>query len=102
MPGTGGRVVELQRAARIHHAVVDLIRHEEGAFDLGGLALHREGCYRAARFIGQQAIQLHGGIGMTDEYPAAHYFRRLTAIGSLFGDVDFHMGRFVAAGAVED
>lgn len=46
---------------------------------------------RSGRFIGQQAIQLHGGIGMTMEYPAGHYFRRLTAIDSQFGDADHHL-----------
>lgn len=50
---------------------------------------------KAAKFVGQQAIQLHGGIGMTDELPTAHYFKRLTAIEVSFGDVDHHVGRFV-------
>ena len=47
---------------------------------------------RSARFIGQQAIQLHGGIGMTMEYKAGHYFKRLTAIDLAFGDADHHLG----------
>ena len=46
---------------------------------------------RSGRFIGQQAIQLLGGIGMTMEYPAGHYFKRLTAIDTLFGDADHHL-----------
>jgi pimeloyl-CoA dehydrogenase small subunit len=49
---------------------------------------------RSGKFIGQQAIQLHGGIAMTDEYKASHYFKRLTMIGATFGDVDHHLGRF--------
>ena len=49
---------------------------------------------KSGRFIGQQAIQLHGGIGMTAEYKAGAYFKRLTAINALFGDVDYHLGRF--------
>jgi len=51
----------------------------------------------AARFIGEQAIQLHGGIGMTDEYLAGHYFKRLVAIERSFGDSDHHLDRFAAA-----
>ncbi len=51
---------------------------------------------RSGRFIGQQAIQLHGGIAMTDEYKAGHYFKRLTMIGATFGDADHHLGRFSA------
>ena len=51
---------------------------------------------KAARFVGQQSIQLHGGIGMTDELVVGHYFKRLTMIDILFGDVDFHLRRYSA------
>ena len=51
---------------------------------------------KAARFVGQQAVQLHGGIGVTNELPAAHYFKRLTMIEISLGDVDHHLARFVA------
>ena len=49
---------------------------------------------KSGRFVGQQAIQLHGGIGMTDEYIAGHYFKRLTMIDQTFGDHDYHLDRF--------
>ncbi|MBI2977794.1 MAG: acyl-CoA dehydrogenase family protein [Rhodospirillales bacterium] len=49
---------------------------------------------KAGRFVGQQAVQMHGGMGMTDELPVGHYFKRLTMIDTLFGDVDFHLRRF--------
>ena len=52
---------------------------------------------RAGRFIGQQAIQLHGGMGMTDELMVSHHFKRLTAIDLTFGDTDFHTQKFIAA-----
>jgi alkylation response protein AidB-like acyl-CoA dehydrogenase len=51
---------------------------------------------RASRFIAQQAVQLHGGMGMTDEMNISHYFRRLTAIELTLGDNDSHIERFVA------
>jgi alkylation response protein AidB-like acyl-CoA dehydrogenase len=51
---------------------------------------------RSGKFIGQQAVQLHGGIAMTDEYKVGHYFKRLTMIGSQFGDADHHLGLFAA------
>ena len=51
----------------------------------------------AARFVGQQAVQLHGGMGMTDELKVSHWFKRLTAIEILFGDGDFHLQRFAAS-----
>ena len=46
---------------------------------------------RSARFVGQQAIQLHGGIGMTMEYKVSHYFKRASMIDTLFGDADHHL-----------
>jgi pimeloyl-CoA dehydrogenase small subunit len=46
---------------------------------------------RSARSIGQQSIQLHGGIGMTMEYKLGHLFKRLTMIDVLFGDADYHL-----------
>ena len=50
----------------------------------------------AARFVGQQAVQLHGGMGVTDELPAAHYFKRLAMIELTLGDADHHLARFIA------
>jgi len=44
------------------------------------------------RFVGQQAVQLHGGIGVTDEYIVSHYFRRLTQMEMTFGDTLHHLG----------
>jgi len=51
---------------------------------------------QAARFVGQQAVQLHGGMGVTDELPAAHYFKRLAMIEVTLGDADHHLERFIA------
>lgn len=53
---------------------------------------------KAGRFVGQQAIQLHGGMGMTDELNVGHYFKRLTMIDAQFGNVDYHLKRFASAG----
>lgn len=49
---------------------------------------------KAGRFIGQTAVQIHGGMGMTDELNVGHYFKRLTMIDTMFGDVDHHLRRF--------
>ena len=49
---------------------------------------------QAARFVGQQAIQLHGAIGVTDELVVSHWFKRLTMINATLGDADFHLARF--------
>ncbi|MCH8183072.1 MAG: acyl-CoA dehydrogenase family protein [Proteobacteria bacterium] len=49
---------------------------------------------RAGRFVSQQAVQLHGAMGMTDELIIGHYFKRLTMIDTLFGNADHHLERF--------
>jgi alkylation response protein AidB-like acyl-CoA dehydrogenase len=51
----------------------------------------------AARFVGEQAIQLHGGMGMSDELNVGHYFKRIGAIDIQFGDSAFHLMRFARA-----
>lgn len=55
---------------------------------------------KAGRHIGQEAIQLHGGIGMTAEYAVGHHMARITAIEHTFGDTRWHLGAL--AGAVAD
>jgi pimeloyl-CoA dehydrogenase small subunit len=55
---------------------------------------------RSARYVGQQSIQLHGGVGMTMEFKIGHYFKRLTMIESLFGDVDYHLRRVSEQGGL--
>jgi alkylation response protein AidB-like acyl-CoA dehydrogenase len=48
----------------------------------------------AGRYVSQQAVQLHGGIGMTDELAIGHYFKRLLVLNTLFGDPDYHLDRY--------
>ncbi len=55
---------------------------------------------RSGRAVGQAAIQLHGGIGMTMEAKVGHYFKRVTVIDTLFGDADYHLGLLGAAGGL--
>jgi alkylation response protein AidB-like acyl-CoA dehydrogenase len=49
---------------------------------------------KAIKYVGENAIQLHGGMGMVDEYLVSHYFKRATMLGVLFGNEDYHMKRF--------
>ena len=51
---------------------------------------------RHGRMIGQRAIQLHGGMGMTEEMAVGHYFKRLTMIDVMFGDEAYHLKRYAA------
>jgi pimeloyl-CoA dehydrogenase small subunit len=73
-------------------AAEDDVRERRAAISAAKVQIGRSG-----RFVGQQAIQIHGGIGMTMETKVGHYFKRVTTIDATFGDADYHLG-FVAAG----
>jgi len=51
---------------------------------------------QSMRFVGQQSVQLHGGIGVTDEYIGSHYFKRLTVMEMQWGDTLHHLGEVSA------
>jgi pimeloyl-CoA dehydrogenase small subunit len=55
---------------------------------------------KSLKFVGQQAIQLHGGIGMTMEAKIGHYFKRLTMIENTFGDTEYHLRRVTESGGL--
>ena len=101
------------RFQALQHRVADMVIHLEQARSMSYLASLRCTCAdererrralsgakvvvgEAGRFIGQQAVQLHGGMGMTDELKVSHWFKRLTAIGVMFGDSDSHLQRYAA------
>ncbi len=73
------------------------MKNEEGADDakkaISGLK-YQVG--KAGKFVGQQSVQLHGGMGVTDELNVGHYFKRLTTIGTIFGNADFHLKQYTA------
>lgn len=96
----------------LQHKLVDMLVHLEQARSMSTLAAMRAGSPdarerrravsaakvvvgRACRFVGQQSVQLHGGMGVTDELPVSHHFRRLTAIELSLGDTEHHLERFV-------
>ncbi len=98
----------------LQHRMVDMFMHFEQARSMAYLAAFKMDSNdvrerrktvsaakvrigQAARFIGQQAVQIHGGMGVTDELPAAHLFKRLTMIELTLGDTDHHLQRFIAA-----
>ncbi|KQV59445.1 MULTISPECIES: acyl-CoA dehydrogenase family protein [unclassified Duganella] len=97
----------------LQHRMADMFIHLEQARSMAMLAAVKVGSNdheerrrvvsaakvrvgQAARFVGQQAVQLHGGMGVTDELPAAHYFKRLAMIEITLGDADHHLERFIA------
>ena len=56
---------------------------------------------KSARFVGGQAIQLHGGMGMTDELAIGHYYKRLTMCETMFGDGDWYLGQLAEKGGAQ-
>lgn len=79
------RSITLLAAARVDDAGADRDRALSAAKALIG---------KAGRFVAENAIQLHGGIGMTWEYSMPHYAKRVIMIDHMLGDVDFHLDRF--------
>jgi pimeloyl-CoA dehydrogenase small subunit len=73
--------------------MVDEADPEERAYNI---SMAKVGVGQAARFVSQNAIQLHGGIGMTEEYAIGHYFRRCMVIEHLFGDTAHHLSRIAS------
>ncbi|MFD2367220.1 acyl-CoA dehydrogenase family protein [Pseudoduganella sp. GCM10020061] len=84
------RSMALLAAVRAESANAQERRHAVSA------AKYRVG--QAMKFVGQQAVQLHGGMGVTNELPAAHHFKRLSMIELTLGDSDHHLQRFIAQG----
>jgi alkylation response protein AidB-like acyl-CoA dehydrogenase len=105
--------VPIARFQVLQHRMVEMLIHAEQARSLTYLAAVRDAdddaderrravsaakvrVGQAARFVGQQAVQLHGGMGVTNEVAAAHWFKRLSIIETTLGDVDHHLARFAA------
>jgi alkylation response protein AidB-like acyl-CoA dehydrogenase len=101
------------RFQALQHRIADMLIHLESARSMSYLAAlrctandvgERRRALSAAkavigqscRFVGQQSVQLHGGMGMTDELRVSHWFKRLTAAQLMFGDSDTHLQRYIA------
>ncbi len=76
----------------MQHLNLSLAAHEPGGSRLASGAKSKIGY--AARFVADQAVQLHGGMGMSDELNIGHYFKRISAINIQFGDPAFHVLRY--------
>jgi hypothetical protein len=105
--------VPIGRFQALQHRIADMLIHLEQARSMSYLAAlrctddnlaERRRALSAAkavvgqssRFVAQQAMQLHGGMGMTDELIVSHWFKRLTAADLMFGDSDSHLQRYAA------
>ncbi|GAA2557630.1 acyl-CoA dehydrogenase family protein [Mycolicibacterium diernhoferi] len=81
-----------QSVAAVYLAVLNL--EAEPAQRARAVSAAKATVGRAARFVGQNAVQLHGGMGMTEELAIGHYFKRLTAVQYEFGSTDHHVARY--------
>lgn len=81
-----------QAAAAVYLAVLNL--ESAPAIRAKAVSAAKATIGRAARFVGQNAVQLHGGMGMTEELAIGHYFKRLTAVQYEFGTTDSHVSRY--------
>ncbi|QGZ61058.1 acyl-CoA dehydrogenase family protein [Paraburkholderia acidisoli] len=105
--------VPIARFQALQHRMAEMLIHAEQARSITYLAAARYSSEsadarrraisaakvrvgQAARFVGQQAVQLHGGMGVTNEVAAAHGFKRLAIIETTLGDVDHHLERFAS------
>ncbi|WP_332683189.1 acyl-CoA dehydrogenase family protein [Bosea sp. (in: a-proteobacteria)] len=90
-------LIALEQARSMAFYAAMMVEAEDASERAAALSAVKVQVNRSCRLVGQEAVQLHGGIGMTMEYIGAHYFKRLTMIESLFGDTAHHLRR-VAAG----
>ena len=84
---------ELELARSMLYALLAALQNEEPALQQHRASQAKAFVGRAARYVCGQAIQLHGGIGMTEEYAVGHYFKRAVVAEILFGTADFHDAR---------
>lgn len=92
------RMVEMLQAQRFAHALcfraAGAMDTTAGAERARAAAAIKAEAGRAAKRVGQEAIQLHGGMGMTDDMAVGHYFKRMTMIDMQFGNAGHHLRRF--------
>ncbi len=95
-------LVNLEESRSMAMYAAMMAEHPDRRLRRAALSAAKVQINRSARSLGQEAVQLHGGIAMTWEYKAGHYFKRLTALEALFGDTDHHLGELDAAGGLVD
>jgi pimeloyl-CoA dehydrogenase small subunit len=92
-------LIALEQARSMAMFATMMAAEENAADRRNAVAAAKVQIGRSGKFIGQQAVQLHGGIGMTMEYKVGHYFKRVTMIDTMFGDADHHLRQLARRGA---
>jgi pimeloyl-CoA dehydrogenase small subunit len=86
-------LIELEQGRSMAMLAAMMVDEPDPAERARNIAMAKIGVGQASRFVSQNAIQLHGGIGMTEEYAVGHYFRRCMVVEHLFGDPTYHLSR---------
>ena len=86
-------LMELERGRSMAMLAAMMVDEPDAAERAHNIAMAKVGIGQASKFVSQNAIQLHGGIGMTEEYAVGHYFRRCMVIEHSFGDTAHHLSR---------
>jgi alkylation response protein AidB-like acyl-CoA dehydrogenase len=89
-------LMRLEQARSMSLLAADRVEREDAERRRPAIAAAKMLIGRAARFVGEQAVQLHGGVGVTDELSVSHYFKRLVAIDATFGDAEYHLAAYSA------
>jgi len=89
-------LIETELARSMLYRGVAALAETDPAARRKGVSAAKVQIGEAGYFVGGQAIQLHGAIGLTEEYSVGHYFKRLTLVRGLFGTTDVHLARFAA------
>jgi pimeloyl-CoA dehydrogenase small subunit len=89
--------VALEQGRSLAMLAAMMVEEPDTAERARNIAMVKVGVGQAARFVSQNAVQLHGGIGMTEEYAVGHYFRRCMVIEHSFGDTAHHLSRLAEA-----
>ena len=96
----GDMLIALEQARSMAMLATMMSEDENAAERRKAIAAAKVQIGRSAKIVGQGAIQLHGGIGMTMEYKVGHYFKRVTMIDTMFGDADYHLAALARMGGI--
>ena len=88
--------IALEQARSMAYMIAIRLEDQDAAVRKRAAAAAKVQAGQSGRFVGQQSVQLHGGMGMSDELNVGHYMKRLMMIDVLFGNADFHRQRFAA------
>ena len=93
-------LVMVEQARSMAYYATMMVSEPDPALRSAAMSAAKVQIAHSARFVGEQAVQLHGGIGVTEECSIGHYYRRLTLLEILFGDVNHHLANLASAGGL--